>query len=53
MGTLIQDNDFTRILHWPGYRVYRHEIDERRKKLRLWVVYDKFHILQHAKRGHR
>ncbi len=31
------DNDFTKILNWPGYRVYRHEIDERRKKLRLWV----------------
>jgi transposase len=31
------DNDFTKILNWPGYRVYRHEIDERGKKLRLWV----------------
>ena len=31
------DNDFTRILNWPGYRVYRHEIDERGKKLTLWV----------------
>jgi len=31
------DNDFTRILSWPGYRVYRHEIDERGKKLTLWV----------------
>ena len=31
------DNDFTRILNWPGYRVYRHEIDERGKRLRLWV----------------
>ena len=31
------DNDFTKILDWPGYRVYRHEIDERGKKLRLWV----------------
>jgi transposase len=31
------DNDFTRILNWPGYRVYRHEIDERGKKLSLWV----------------
>jgi len=36
------DNDFTKILNWPGYRVYRHEIDEGRKKLRLWV---------HRKRG--
>jgi hypothetical protein len=31
------DNDFTRILGWPGYRVYRHEINERAKTLRLWV----------------
>jgi len=31
------DDDFTKILNWPGYRVYRHEIDERGKKLRLWV----------------
>jgi transposase len=31
------DNDFTRILNWPGYRVYRHQIDERGKKLTLWV----------------
>jgi transposase len=31
------DNDFTRILNWPGYRVYQHEIDERGKKLTLWV----------------
>ncbi len=37
MGTLIQNNDFTKNLHWPGYRVYRHEIDERRKKLTLRV----------------
>jgi hypothetical protein len=31
------DNEFTRILGWPGYRVYRHEIDEAAKTLRLWV----------------
>jgi transposase len=31
------DNEFTRILSWPGYRVYRHEIDERAKTLKLWV----------------
>jgi transposase len=33
----MRDNDFTRILGWPGYRVYRHEIDEKAKTLRLWV----------------
>lgn len=31
------DNEFTRILSWPGYRVYRHEVDERAKTLKLWV----------------
>lgn len=31
------DNEFTRILSWPGYRVYRHEINEEAKTLQLWV----------------
>jgi transposase len=31
------DNEFTRILDWPGYRVYRQEIDEESKILKLWV----------------
>lgn len=31
------DNEFTRILDWPGYRVYRQEIDEKNKTLKLWV----------------
>ena len=31
------DNEFTKILGWPGYRVYRHEINEKAKTLRLWV----------------
>jgi len=33
----MRDNEFTRILGWPGYRVFRHEIDETTKTLRLWV----------------
>ena len=33
----MRDTDFTKILGWPGYRVYHHEIDEAAKKLRLWV----------------
>ena len=33
----MQDNDWTRLLSWPGYRVWRHEIDEAGKKLKLWV----------------
>jgi transposase len=31
------DNEFTRILQWPGYRVYQHKIDEKNKTLELWV----------------
>ena len=33
----MRDSDWTRILGWPGYRVYQHEIDEKAKTLRLWV----------------
>ena len=31
------DNEFTRILQWPGYRVYQQSIDEQNKILELWV----------------
>ena len=40
----MRDNDWTRVLGWPGYKVYRHEIDEPGKRLKLWV---------RRKRGHR
>ncbi len=33
----MRDSDWTRILGWPGYRVYQHEIDETAKTLKLWV----------------
>jgi len=33
----MRDSEFKRILDWPGYRVFRHEIDETNKILRLWV----------------
>ena len=33
----MRDNDFTKILGWPGYRIYQSEIDEKGKTLRLWV----------------
>jgi transposase len=33
----VQDTDFTKILGWPGYRVFQHEINEGAKRLRLWV----------------
>ena len=33
----MRDNDWTKILGWPGYRVYRTEIDEAAQALKLWV----------------
>ena len=33
----MRDNDWTRILGWPGYRVWQSEIDEPGKRLKLWV----------------
>ncbi len=33
----MRDNDWTKVLGWPGYRVYRHEIDDQAKALKLWV----------------
>jgi len=33
----LRDNDWTRILGWPGYRVWQSEIDEPGKRLKLWV----------------
>ena len=33
----MRDNDWTRILGWPGYRVWRSEIDEPAKRVKLWV----------------
>jgi transposase len=40
----MRENDWTRVLGWPGHKVYRHEIDEQAKTLKLWV---------RRKRGHR
>ena len=31
------DREFTKILRWPGYHVYRYEIGEKAGLLRLWV----------------
>ena len=38
-GTFVsmRENDWTRVLGWPGYKVYRAEIDELAKRLKLWV----------------
>src|SRR6202041_1576817 len=33
----MRENEWTKILGWPGYRVYRSEIEEEAKRLRLWV----------------
>lgn len=33
----MRENDWTRILGWPGYKVYRAEIDEPAKRLKLWA----------------
>lgn len=33
----MRDSELTRLLGWPGYRVYQHEINEKQKTLRLWV----------------
>ena len=33
----MRDTDWTRILGWPGYRVYQQEINEQAKTLKLWV----------------
>ena len=32
-----QERDWTKILGWPGYRVYHYEINEKAKTLKLWV----------------
>ena len=31
------EQEWTKILGWPGYRVYQYEINEKKKKLKLWV----------------
>jgi len=31
------DNDWTKVLGFPGYRVYKHEIDEQKKHITLWI----------------
>jgi transposase len=33
----MRETDWTKVLVWPGYRVYRHEINEAAKTLELWV----------------
>jgi transposase len=33
----LRDSELTKLLGWPGYLVYRHEINEEAKTLKLWV----------------
>lgn len=33
----MRDSDWTRVLGWPGYRVFQSEINEKAKTLKLWV----------------
>ena len=33
----MSETDWTKVLGWPGCRVYRHEINESAKTLKLWV----------------
>src|SRR6202050_2472954 len=33
----MREHDWTKVLGWPGYRVYQEEIDERGQKLKPWV----------------
>jgi len=33
----MRETEWTKVLGWPGYRVYRHEINESAKTLKLWV----------------
>ena len=33
----MRQREWTAILAWPGYRVYRSEVDEEKKTLKLWV----------------
>lgn len=34
---MMGESDWTRVLGRPGYKVYRHEIDELGKRLKLWA----------------
>ena len=38
-GTLsgLRDSELTKLVGWPGYRVYRHEIGEKAKTVQLWI----------------
>jgi len=33
----MRESDWSKVLGWPGYKVYRHEVNEALKTLKLWV----------------
>jgi transposase len=33
----MRESDWTKVVGWPGYRVYRQEIDEAGRKVKVWV----------------
>src|SRR6202023_2453304 len=33
----MRETDWSKVMGWPGYRVYRHEIGEQAKTLKVWV----------------
>lgn len=37
LDSLVMENDWTKVLGFPGYGVYKHEIDEKTKHLKLWI----------------
>lgn len=37
LGWMRPNSEWTKVLGWPGYRVYQHEINERKRQLTLWV----------------
>ena len=42
MGSLVtlqrmRESDWSKVLGWPGYKVYRHEVNDPLKTLKLWV----------------
>ena len=37
LDLLVMENDWTKVLGFPGYRVYQREIDEQKKHVTLWI----------------
>src|SRR5450759_2614927 len=52
----MEKRDLTRLLGWPGYRVYKYEVDAAAKTLKLWVrrkpIHRGFECAGCGRRGH-